>query len=44
MFNLGSMFNLGPSEPVVGKATIQMECPAMKVFKYIGEDLFLKLS
>ena len=41
MFNLGSMFNLGPSDPVVGKATILMECPATKVFKYIGEDLFL---
>ena len=41
MFNLGSMFNLGPSEPVVGKANILIECPAKKVFKYIGEDLFL---
>lgn len=41
MFNLGSMFNLGPSEPVVGKATILMEHPAIKVFKFIGEDLFL---
>ncbi|SOD41421.1 SRPBCC family protein [Nitrosovibrio sp. Nv4] len=40
MFNLGSMFNLGPSEPVVGKANILMECSAIKVFKYIGEDLF----
>lgn len=40
MFNLGSMFNLGPSEPVVGKANIRMECSAIKVFKYIGEDLF----
>ena len=41
MFNLGSMFNLGPSEPVVGKANILIECPANKVFEYIGEDLFL---
>lgn len=41
MFNLGSMFNLGPSEPVIGKANILMECPATKIFKYIGEDLFL---
>lgn len=41
MFNLGSMFNLGPSEPVVGRASILMECPPAKVFKYIGEDLFL---
>jgi hypothetical protein len=41
MFNLGSMFNLGPSEPVVGRANILIECTAEKVFKYIGEDLFL---
>jgi hypothetical protein len=41
MFNLGSMFNLGPSEPVVGKASILLACPARKVFKFIGEDLFL---
>lgn len=41
MFNLGSMFNLGPSEPVVGKATILMRHPAIKVFRFIGEDLFL---
>ncbi len=41
MFNLGSMFNLGPSEPVVAKASIVTECSAEKLFKYIGEDLFL---
>ncbi|ABB74482.1 Polyketide cyclase / dehydrase and lipid transport [Nitrosospira multiformis ATCC 25196] len=41
MFNLGSMFNLGPSEPVVGKASILLECPAGKAFKFIGENLFL---
>ena len=41
MFNLGSMFNLGPSEPVVGTATILVECSVIDVFKYIGEDLFV---
>lgn len=41
MFNLGSMFNLGPSEPVVGKASVLLECPPRKAFKFIGEDLFL---
>jgi hypothetical protein len=41
MLNLSSMFNLGPSEPVVGKANILIECPVPKVFKYIGEDLFV---
>lgn len=41
MFNLGSMFNLGPSEPVVGKASILLECPARQAFKFIGENLFL---
>ncbi|PTQ82558.1 polyketide cyclase/dehydrase/lipid transport protein [Nitrosospira multiformis] len=41
MFNLGSMFNLGPSEPVVGKASILLECPARQAFQFIGENLFL---
>lgn len=41
MFNLGSMFNLGPSEPVVGKASILLEYPARQAFQFIGENLFL---
>lgn len=41
MFNLGSMFNLGPAEPVVGKANVLIERSSTKVFKFIGEDLFL---
>lgn len=41
MFNLGSLFNSRPSEPVMGKASILIECSAIKVFKYIGEDLFV---
>src|SRR3954466_12385275 len=41
MFNLGSMFNLGPSEPVVGTATTLVESSVIDVFKFIGEDLFI---
>jgi hypothetical protein len=40
MFNLGSMLNLGSTDPVVGKASIVVECSAMDIFKYIGDDLF----
>ena len=40
MFNLGSMFDSGPSEPVVGKASILMKCPPVEAFKYLGEDFF----
>lgn len=40
MFNLGSMLNLGSTDPVVGKASILVECSARELFKYLGEDLF----
>ena len=40
MFNLGSMFNLGPADPVVGKKCILVKLPPAEVFKFIGDDLF----
>lgn len=40
MFNLGSMLNLGSTDPVVGKASTLVECSAMDLFKYVGDDLF----
>lgn len=40
MFNLGSMFNLGPADPVVGKKSILVKSSAAQVFKFIGDDLF----
>lgn len=40
MFNLGSMFNLGPAEPVVGKESILVKSSAAELFKFIGDDLF----
>ena len=40
MFNLGSMLNLGSTEPVVGKAHTIVECPASEIFQYLGEGLF----
>jgi hypothetical protein len=40
MFNLGSMFNLGPADPVVGRKSILVRSSAAAVFKFIGDDLF----
>jgi hypothetical protein len=40
MFNLGSMFNLGPADPVVGKKNILVKVCAAEIFKFIGDDLF----
>ncbi len=40
MFNLGSMLNLGSTEPVVGKAHTIVECPTGEIFRYLGEGLF----
>lgn len=40
MFNLGSMLNLGSTEPIIGKASALVECSATDVFKYLGENLF----
>ena len=40
MFNLGSMFNLGPADPVIGRKSILVKSSAAEVFKFIGDDLF----
>ena len=40
MFNLGSMLNLGSTEPVVGRAHTIVKCPADELFQYLGENLF----
>lgn len=40
MFNLGSMLNLGSTEPVIGKASAIIECSTSELFQYIGENLF----
>ncbi len=40
MFNLGSMLNLGSTEPVIGKAHIIIECSTSTLFQFIGEGLF----
>lgn len=40
MFNLGSMLNLGSTDPVVGRAHTVVECPAGELFQYLGEGLF----
>ena len=40
MFNLGSMLNLGSTEPVVGRAHTIVKCPANELFQYLGENLF----
>lgn len=40
MFNLGSMLNLGSTEPVLGSASTIVECSAAELFEFIGENLF----
>ncbi|MCG7755070.1 MAG: SRPBCC family protein [Nitrosomonas sp.] len=40
MFNLGSMLNLGSTEPVIGRAHTIVPCPAAELFQYIGAGLF----
>jgi hypothetical protein len=40
MFNLGSMFNLGPADPVVGRKSILVKSSAAELYKFIGDDLF----
>ncbi|WP_293005429.1 SRPBCC family protein [Nitrosomonas sp.] len=40
MFNLGSMLNLGSTEPVVGKAHTIVEHSASAVFQYLADGLF----
>lgn len=40
MFNLGTMLNLGSTEPIIGRASTLVECSTKDLFKYLGEDLF----
>ncbi|PSJ18603.1 SRPBCC family protein [Nitrosomonas supralitoralis] len=40
MFNLGSMLNLGSTEPVVGRAQTLVECSATAIFQYLADGLF----
>lgn len=40
MFNLGSMLNLGSTEPVIGKAHTLVTCPALELFHFLGDELF----
>lgn len=40
MFNLGSMLNLGSTDPVVGRAHIIVEYPAIALFQYVADGLF----
>ncbi|HNP27213.1 MAG TPA: SRPBCC family protein [Nitrosomonas sp.] len=40
MFNLGSMLNLGSTEPVIGRASTIVECPNSELFQYLGDNLF----
>jgi hypothetical protein len=40
MFNLGSMLNLGSTEPVIGRASTVVECSNTELFQYLGDGLF----
>ncbi|SFP58971.1 Polyketide cyclase / dehydrase and lipid transport [Nitrosomonas cryotolerans] len=40
MFNLGAILNLGSTEPVIGRASIIVECSSSELFQYLGNDLF----
>ncbi len=40
MFNLGSMLNLGSTEPVIGRAHTIVSCSAAELFQFIGVGLF----
>ncbi len=40
MYSIGAMFNLDSSEPIVSKASIQVECSPIEMFRYLGEDFF----
>ncbi len=44
MFNLGSMLNLGSTEPVIGRAQTVVACPAGEIFQYFGDGLFENYS
>lgn len=36
MFNLGSMLNLGSTEPVIGRANTIVTCSAAELFRFLG--------
>ncbi len=40
MFNLGSLLSLVSTKPVIGRASIVVECSSVEVFKFIGDDFF----
>lgn len=40
MFNLGSMLNLGSTDPVIGRANTIVSCPAAELFRFLGDGLF----
>ncbi|MBS0299029.1 MAG: SRPBCC family protein [Proteobacteria bacterium] len=40
MFNLGSMLNLGSTDPVIGRAYTIVSCSTAELFQYIGAGLF----
>lgn len=40
MFNIASMLNLDSTEPVIGKASIEVENTAAEIFEFIADDFF----
>lgn len=40
MFNLGSMLNLGSTDPVIGRANTIVTCSSAELFRFLGEGLF----
>ena len=40
MFNLGSMLNLGSTDPVIGKAHALIDCGTDELFHFVGNHLF----
>ena len=40
MFNLGSLLSLVSARPVTGRASIVVECSAVEVFQFIGDNFF----
>lgn len=34
------MFNLGPTEPIIGRAEAVIECSIEELFRYLADDLF----
>jgi len=40
MFNLGSLLSFVSTKPVIGRASIVVECSAVEVFNFIGDNFF----